>query len=256
MQGNSHVSDVSRLYDEIAENGPYGTLAPHNRGGRKSRYVAEVFDAALLPILAKNAQQDDVLLDYGCGTGIFSVSAARHVGKVVAVDVSGSMLEWGKKLNAGRFDIDWLLTDGLSIPLPDQSVHWVVARESLCYVPADRLDSVVAETFRVLKPGGRFLWLDQVSDNPDYLSHAGAPLLEKRPISVLVESATMSGFVHESSHCVREPRFPWIYPVWAGLVPVSWFPTLARWEVAFLQRHGRTHGRRWKDALMQFRRPK
>ncbi len=253
MPPEKHVTDVASLYDELAGNGPYGTLAPDNRGGWKSRYVSEVFDAALLPLLARDGQPSHTLLDYGCGTGIFSVKAAGHVGKVVGLDVSEAMLEWGRKLDAGRLGIDWVLGDGEHIALPDASMDWVVARESLCYVQQAALAGVVREIARTLKPGGRFLWLEQVSDNPRFQSSPLAPLLEKRPATLLVKTALAAGLTLESGHCVRQPRFPWIYPIWAGAVPGRALPVLARWEVAFHRHFGRLHAPRWKDALLVFR---
>lgn len=250
---DQHTTDVAKLYDTLAANGPYGTLAPDNRGGRKSRYVSAVFDAALLPMLERNASPNDVLLDYGCGTGIFSVKAARHVGRVVGLDVSESMLEWGRRLNVGNLPIDWMQGDGTTVRLQADSVDWIVARESLCYVPTFDLDGVVKELFRVLRPGGRFLWLEQVSDNPALRAHRDAPLLEKRPASLLLDVAERAGFVSDYVACVRSPRFPWIYPIWAGLVPEAMIPALARWEVAWNRRFGKLSGGHWRDALLTFR---
>ncbi|MBJ6980220.1 class I SAM-dependent methyltransferase [Luteimonas sp. MC1895] len=255
MTTDSHVENVARLYDSLALNGPYGTLAPDNLGGRKSRYISAVFDEALLPILQDRAGADEVLLDYGCGTGIFSIKAAKYVGKVLGVDVSPSMLEWGRRLDSMNQSIDWILADGVTIPLPDASCNWVVARESLCYVPAPALPDVLTEIHRVLKPGGCFLWLEQVSDNPAFRVHPDAPLLEKRSAKQLIEAAERSGLILESSTCVREPRFPWIYLIWAGLVPERMTKVLARWEVKYNRKHGKIASRRWKDALLEFTKP-
>lgn len=254
---DQHVSQVADLYGELSVNGPYGTLAPGNKGGRKSRYVSDVFDASLLPILEKRASSKDRLLDYGCGTGIFSVKAARLVGEVAGLDVSTAMLEWGRKLQAelGLENMRWLRGDGRSIPMADESVDWVVARESLCYVPEDALRGVLEEIRRVLSPGGHFLWLEQVSDSPNFRRQPAAPLLEKRPSSMLIECGRQAGMQLQEAYCVREPRFPWIYLIWAGLVPQALSPHLARWEVAINRRFGKLHARRWKDALMVFRKP-
>lgn len=255
IRDEPHIASVARLYDDLAANGPFGTLAPDNHGGPKSRYIAAVFDAALLPLLAGRARSDDVLLDYGCGTGIFSIAAASHVGKVFALDVSEAMLDWGKRLEAGRLGIEWLLGDGHTIPLETGSLDWVVARESLCYVTPDMMPSILSEIHRVLRPGGRFLWLEQISDNPAFQTNKKAALLEKRPAGLLKELGCRAGFELESGHCVRQPRFPWIYAVWAGLIPEALIPRLARWEVAFNRRFGSLRARRWKDALLVMRKP-
>ncbi len=253
MSHPKHVASVAELYDQLAANGPYGTLAPSNRGGRKSRYVSEVFDACLLPLLAEHGHRHQVLLDYGCGTGIFAVQAARHVGKVIGLDVSEAMIEWGRRLDGGQLNIEWIVGDGALIPAQDASFDWVVARESLCYVPFAELPGVLAEIARTLRPDGRFLWLEQISDNPVFQTNPAAPLLEKRSASVLMAMAEKAGLTLESARCVRQPRFPWIYAVWAGLVPLAMLPRLARWEVAFHSRFGSVRASRWKDGLFVFR---
>lgn len=255
MNENSHISNVGKLYDALAANGPYGTLAPDNQGGRKSRYVSEVFDAALLPIISAAAKPRDVLLDYGCGTGIFAVKAARLVDHVIGLDVSEAMLDWGRRLDAGPLEIDWILGNGTDIPLDSESVDWVVARESLCYVPIDVLPFVLEEICRVLRPGGRFLWLEQISDNSAFLSQPGAPLLEKRPADSLRQFASDAGLKFDIGYPVRLPRFPWIYAIWAGLVPKSVAHVLARLEVKFNRSFGNLRTNHWKDALLTFRKP-
>jgi ubiquinone/menaquinone biosynthesis C-methylase UbiE len=253
-QAPNPVTQVARLYDQLAVNGPYGTLAPGNRGGRKSRYVAEVFDAALLPALQDPSCRTQSLLDYGCGTGIFTVQASALVAQTHGLDISEQMLEIARGLDPeGR--VQWLLGDGSRIPLADQTLDWVVAREALCYVPDSDLDDVLGEITRVLRPGGRFLWLEQSSDDPSFQSHPQAPLLRKRPLSELRDSAERAGLLVQQVRCVRTPRFPWIFAVWAGLVPTSWLPRLARWEVAWHRRYSKPQGRRWRDVLLVLQRP-
>lgn len=252
MTVNTHTAGVAQLYDELAANGPFGTLAPSNRGGRKSRYVAEVFDAALLKEL-EVATPNDVLLDYGCGTGIFSIRAARVVGQVIGLDISEKMLDWCRRLAGEDSSINWLLGDGESIALDDDTVDWVIARESLCYVQTEKLPAMITEIHRVLRPGGHFLWLEQTSDDPSFQRHPQAPLLEKRPVQELIGIARTAGFTLQSAHCVRTPRFPWIFPVWFGLVPKQWISTLARAEVKWQRRFGKLQGRRWRDVLLMLR---
>lgn len=254
MADNSHVNKVARLYDELAANGPFGTLAPSNRGGRKSNYVAEVFDAALFSEL-KIARPNDILLDYGCGTGIFSVRAEHIVGKVIGLDISEEMLQWCRRLAGSDSRIEWMLGDGEHIDLDDGAVDWVVAREALCYVPSTRLPAMVAEIVRVMRPGGRFLWLEQTSDDPSFQQHPQAPFLEKRSVQELMQIARMTGLDVLSAYCVRTPRFPWIFPVWFGLLPKSWIPALARAEVKWQRRYGRLQGSRWRDVMLVLRKP-
>src|SRR3989337_981340 len=44
-----------------------------------------------------NITKDQTILEIGCGTGEFTLEAAKHCSKVIAVDVSLPMLEFAKK---------------------------------------------------------------------------------------------------------------------------------------------------------------
>lgn len=248
-----HLQRVSDHYDRLAAHGPFATLAPHNKGGRKSEYVAAVFDAALLPKL-EHAVPHERILDFGCGTGILTRQLAAYAHEIVGVDVSLGMLGQAAEVCRGAQNVRLLQTDGSNIPLPAASVDWTVAREALCYVPNDDLPSILRDMLRVTKPGGRVLWLDQVSNAPFWQRHPDAPNLIKRSPTSIRAFAIEAGWCVESENVVRSPRFPWIYPAWFGLVPRTWIPRLARQEVAIHKRFPH-HPRRWWNALFVLRKP-
>jgi ubiquinone/menaquinone biosynthesis C-methylase UbiE len=93
------TKQVKLYYDGLAKNGPYALAAPNNRGGAKSRYVAETFDAALLPLL-KSETVPVRLLDFGCGTGIFTIKAKPHVREITGIDISADLLAVARDLAA------------------------------------------------------------------------------------------------------------------------------------------------------------
>lgn len=250
---DEHIRRVSDHYDRLAANGPYGTLAPHNRGGRKSEYVAAVFDVALLNPLTQSAPYQRIL-DFGCGTGIFTRKAAAIACEVVGMNISPGMLEQAKAVCRELSNVRLMRTDGSHVPLPDQSVDVVATREVLCYVPDVQLPYLLAELRRVTRPGGTFLWLEQVSENPDWQRNPQSPNLVKRSSDAIRKTAKDSGWEVLDERIVRTPRFPWIYLVWFGLVPHGLIPTLARWEVAWHSRRGRP-AQRWWNCLFELRNP-
>ena len=88
---------------------------------------------------------DARLLDIGCGTGWL----ARHFGDYTGVDGSPSAVE-----QAARHGRDVRLADVADpLPFPDASFDAVVLKDLLEHV-ADPV-AVVAETRRLLRPGGR-----------------------------------------------------------------------------------------------------
>ncbi len=248
-----HLQKVAAEYDQLAVNGLYATLAPNNKGGRKSEYVNAVFDAAILPRLQAMGTCDSTL-DFGCGTGSFTRVLAARCTQVIGVDVSKQMIAMATQVCASHTNVQLVQINGVSLPFEKASFDYVIARESLCYVPDDMLDGVLDEIFRVLKPGGQFLWLEQVSTDPFWQIHPGAPNLIKRDPEVLCARLAQHRFNLLEQSIVRAPRFPWIYPVWFGLLPRRLIPMLARWEVAWHRRVER-RPRRWWDALFIAERP-
>ena len=99
------------------------------------------------------------VLDLGCGTGLFTVEAARMVGDqgiVHAVDIQVSLLnKTGPRLHgAGVFERVKLHHCGAyDLPLPDDSVDLAILVSTLGEIP-DK-PAALSELRRVLKAGGR-----------------------------------------------------------------------------------------------------
>ena len=244
--------NVAEHYDNLAKNGPFSTLAPHNSGGRKSQYVAAVFDNALLNHLTRLYIDTPIesLLDLGCGTGIFSKQAAIISKNVLGVDLSIRMLQLATKVCNKHKNTLFIQVDGVHLPFRNNSFSTIIARESLCYVKDDLLNDMVKQIYLLLKPGGYFLWLEQVSNNTRWQKHSiNAPLTRRSP-STLRTIATEAGFRYIDEHIVRVPRFPVIYPVWFGLFPQSWIPRLAKFEVNWHKNHPSKPHRWWDNLLI------
>ncbi len=247
-----HTNRVRELYDGREEHGPYGTLAPDDKGGRKSRYVAAVFDAALKPLLMRSAGPLR-LLDYGCGTGIFSLRMQACAQLVAGIDISHPMLKIAQQMMQQQSrPVVLAMTDGIRLPFGDGAFNCGVARETLCHVADADMPAILAELKRVIVPGGRFYLLDQVSESPRWQSDPRAPLVKKRPVAEITALFANAGFDLQQAFAVRQPRFPWIYPIQFGIVPGFLFRPLAWLEVCWNKLFCPLHTRRWQDALFVF----
>jgi 2-polyprenyl-6-hydroxyphenyl methylase / 3-demethylubiquinone-9 3-methyltransferase len=97
------------------------------------------------------------ILDVGCGGGMFSEEMAKLGGEVTGVDPSEKSIEAGRAHAATvGLDITYEHACGEQLPFDDGHFDLVVCCDVLEHV--DDLDAVMAETSRVLKPGGLYLY--------------------------------------------------------------------------------------------------
>ena len=135
------------------------------------------------PVRYAGLQCGESVLDLGCGAGIDTLLAAFAVGpagRVVGLDMTPEMVERARRNAAvagfGHVEI----CEGLieELPLPDGSVDVVISNGVLNL--STRKSRVLAETVRVLRPGGRVAITDLV-------------LTEALPEDVLKSPAALAG---------------------------------------------------------------
>ena len=110
------------------------------------------------PVAVADLRPGETVLDLGCGGGIDVLLSAHRVGpagKAYGLDMTGEMLDLARAHaeQAGAGNAEFLLGQIEAIPLPDGSVD-VVISNCVINLSADRA-AVFAESFRVLRPGGR-----------------------------------------------------------------------------------------------------
>jgi ArsR family transcriptional regulator len=137
---------MRRYFDELA-----GKFGRQYVPGRSWKGIAEAVLKLLPPM---------VIADLGAGEGTISQLMAQRAKKVIAIDNSEKMVEFGAELakKHGIGNLEYRLGDLEDVPIRSGTVDLAFLSQALHH--AVHPERAIAEAWRIIKPGGRIAILD------------------------------------------------------------------------------------------------
>ncbi len=104
------------------------------------------------------------VLEIGFGTGLNLRHYPKHIKKITTIDVNPGMnAKAQKRIQASSIQVDNKVLNGETLPMPDNTFDSVVSTWTLCSIA--QVDQALKEIHRVLKPGGKFFFIEHGLSN-------------------------------------------------------------------------------------------
>ncbi len=99
------------------------------------------------------------VLEIGFGTGLNLAHYQSAVRRITTADPNPGMSRLARRRIADSgIAVDQRASGGEELPFEDETFDWVVSTWALCSIP--EVGRAIGEVYRVLRPGGRFLFLE------------------------------------------------------------------------------------------------
>jgi SAM-dependent methyltransferase len=235
------VNDISQIGwtwegKQVSENGDWGRRAqrgflasgidPGDRRGHKNVYIDLLQKMALEEALALRG--DEIVLDFGCGSGRISHWIAPRVKKVLGLEVTSEMLDLARQ-NQTSDNVEWMLYDGIHFPDLSYSFDLLLSVGVLQIMRGESLKETVSHLSRYLKSMGNMVLIEQVSDH----------LRVNRPrLQEYLEAFKRAELTCLQHYPIRKGRGGVLTLIRYGMIPRSLFRRIARSEMACLRNTG------------------
>lgn len=165
------------------------------------------------PVALASLAAGETVLDLGSGAGVDCFLAAERVGpggRVIGVDMTPEMLERARAnaRQGGYENVEFRLGEIEALPVPDGAVDIVISN-CVLNLSGNR-PRVLAEVMRVLKPGGRVMISDLVSEQavPDFVAESKDSLVGCLPVQVAEYVADLAGAGFAEISVETRRRYP------------------------------------------------
>ena len=110
------------------------------------------------------AEVSGKVLEIGFGTGLNLFYYPQNIQKLTTIDANYGMNKLAqKRIQVSNIRVDSRILNGENLPMPEHRFDSVVSTWTLCSIA--RVDQALEEIYRVLKPGGKFFFIEHGLSN-------------------------------------------------------------------------------------------
>jgi len=215
-------------------------IDPADRRGHKNHYVDLLQKIALEERL--DLKGDELVLDFGCGSGRVAYWIAPKVKKVIGLESTPGMIEVAER-NRTAENVGFMVYDGVRFPSFPYPFDLILSVGVLQYMGGEVLKKTVAELARYLRRDGKGCLIEQASDNSK---------IERPKVEEYLQAFKQSKLECLQHYPIRNGRWWMLYLIRYGMIPKRWFRRIACYELAKRRREkGFIHF--YKDILFLLR---
>lgn len=137
------------VYDELFKKVPYHPQLTQKLSSEASAWMV----ARSMQFIGRFLSPDSIFLEVGPGDCSLALEVAKYVKKVYAVDVSNEITKG--LIFPPNFEL--VISDGISIPVPDNSISIVYSDQLMEHIHPDDVIDQLHNIYKALIPGGLYI---------------------------------------------------------------------------------------------------
>jgi SAM-dependent methyltransferase len=169
MAQDERIRNEIRHGEYIKEHGEeiwnWSSPAGHRRWARRCRLFTEFL-----------GNHQSLVLEIGCGTGLFTKELARTNNTIMAIDISDALIRRARE-RVTSTNVDFIVGNAYATQFESGIFDFVVGSSSLHHL---EIDCALMEFSRILKSGGKMMFTEPNMMNPQVALIKNVPSLKRR----------------------------------------------------------------------------
>lgn len=199
-------------------------IDPEDSKGYKNYYIDILQKKALEEVI--NLRGDEIVLDFGCGSGRISYWIAPRVKKVIGLEITPEMITLAEKSRTAD-NVEFILYDGRNFPEFPFYFDIILSIGVIQIMRGKELKRVVSHLANYLRKKGKGYFIEQVTDNPK---------VERPSLNEYLDVFLESNLKCIDCYPIRRGRWWMLYLIRYGFIPRKWFFQIALREITSVKR--------------------